>query len=157
MTADLSALVQAVDHVGIAVWDLDTAIEFHCQTFGLVVTHREENVEQGVSEAMLMPAGDIGEGAAVQLLAPLRPDSPIGGFLERSGPGLQQLAYRVGDVEAVAASLRLAGVRMLYEQAKRGTGGSLINFAHPKDTGGVLVELVQPPPGARQVDAPSPG
>lgn len=144
MSADLSARVQAVDHVGLAVFDLDEAIDFHCRTFGLVVTHREDNVEQGVSEAMLAPPGCSAEGAAVQLLAPLRPDSPIGAFLERSGPGLQQLAYRVDDVEAAAAALRQAGVRMLYERSRRGTAGSLINFAHPKDTGGVLIELVQP-------------
>jgi len=145
MTADLSPLVQAVDHVGIAVPDLEVAITFHCGTFGLQVTHREENAEQGVVEAMLAPAGGTGDGAAVQLLAPLRPDSPISAFLQRSGPGLQQLAYRVSDVEAAAASLRQAGVRVLYDHAKRGTGGSLINFAHPRDTGGVLIELVQPP------------
>jgi len=143
MTADLSALVQAVDHVGIAVPDLDAAIAFHCETFGLRVTHREENEDQGVVEAMLTPAAG-GDGAAVQLLAPLRPDCAIARFLERSGPGLQQLAYRVRDVEAAAARLREDGVRVLYDSPRRGTGGSLINFAHPKDTGGVLIELVQP-------------
>jgi methylmalonyl-CoA/ethylmalonyl-CoA epimerase len=148
MTTDLSGLVQAVDHVGIAVPDLEEAIAFHCETFGLVVTHREENEEQGVVEAMLAPPGADAQGAAVQLLAPLRPDSAIGAFLQRSGPGLQQLAYRVSDVEAAAARLRGAGVRVLYDAARRGTGGSLINFAHPKDTGGVLVELVQPAPSA---------
>lgn len=82
----------------------------------------------------------------MQLLAPLTPESTIAAFIGRSGPGLQQLAYRVADVEAAADSLRANGVRVLYAEAKVGTGGSMINFAHPKDTGGVLIELVQPVP-----------
>ena len=83
----------------------------------------------------------------MQLLAPLSPDSPIGKFLDRSGPGIQQMAYTVDDIETTSAELRAKGVRLLYDQAKRGTAGSLINFLHPKDAGGVLVELVQPGPG----------
>jgi len=103
--------------------------------------HREENEEQGVQEAMLA----VGPGAdRIQLLAPLRPDSTIARFLDRSGPGVQQVAYTVADVEAAAAALRERGVRLLYESPRRGTGGSRINFVHPKDTGGVLVELVEP-------------
>lgn len=151
MTDDFAVL--AVDHVGIAVPDLDAAIDFHCSTFGLEVTHREVNEEQGVAEAMLSPVATVGEsvssntasgGAAIQLLAPLTPESTIAAFIGRSGPGLQQLAYRVADVEAAATSLRGRGVRVLYAEAKVGTGGALINFVHPKDTGGVLIELVQP-------------
>ncbi len=142
MTDDFAVL--AVDHVGIAVPSLEAAIDFHCSTFGLEVTHREINEEQGVAEAMLSPVGSAAGGAAIQLLAPLTPESTIAAFIGRSGPGLQQLAYRVADVEAAAAALRLRGVRVLYAEAKVGTGGSLINFAHPKDTGGVLIELVQP-------------
>ncbi len=147
MTDDFAVL--AVDHVGIAVPDLDAAIDFHCRAFGLEVTHREVNEEQGVAEAMLSPVGTesggvSAGGAAIQLLAPLTPESTIAAFIGRSGPGLQQLAYRVGDVEAAATALRSRGVRVLYAEAKVGTGGSLINFAHPKDTGGVLIELVQP-------------
>ncbi|GAA2684473.1 MULTISPECIES: methylmalonyl-CoA epimerase [Actinosynnema] len=140
----LSGLVTAVDHVGIAVPDLDEAIAFHRDTFGLVVAHEEVNEEQGVREAMLRAPGDDGGGTAVQLLAPLSPKSTIAKFLDRSGPGLQQLAYRVSDVDAAAERLRAAGLRVLYASAKRGTGGSRVNFVHPKDAGGVLVELVEP-------------
>lgn len=134
--------VTAVDHVGIAVPDLDQAIEWYASTLGLVATHTETNEEQGVREAMLSAPGD--PGAAIQLLAPLRPDSPIGKFLERSGPGIQQMAYRVVDIDASCAVLRDKGVRLLYEEPRRGTAGSRINFLHPRDAGGVLVELVEP-------------
>jgi methylmalonyl-CoA/ethylmalonyl-CoA epimerase len=109
------------------------------------LVHEETNEEQGVREAM-MAVGT--SGSCVQLLAPLTPQSPIGRFLERSGPGLQQVAYRVEDVDAVADVLRGRGMRLLYPQARRGTAGSRINFIHPKDAGGVLVELVEPAPGA---------
>jgi methylmalonyl-CoA/ethylmalonyl-CoA epimerase len=134
--------VIAVDHVGIAVADLDAAIAWYRDTFGLVATHTEANEEQGVREAMLSAPGDA--GAAVQLLAPLRPDSAIGKFLDRNGPGVQQLAYRVADIDASCAALRDKGVRLLYDEPRRGTAGSRINFVHPKDAGGVLVELVEP-------------
>jgi methylmalonyl-CoA/ethylmalonyl-CoA epimerase len=134
--------VLAVDHVGIAVADLDAAIEWYGSTFGLVATHTETNEEQGVREAMLSAPGDA--GAAVQLLAPLRSDSAIARFLDRSGPGIQQLAYRVVDVDASCAALREKGLRLLYDEPRRGTAGSRINFVHPKDAGGVLVELVEP-------------
>jgi methylmalonyl-CoA/ethylmalonyl-CoA epimerase len=80
----------------------------------------------------------------IQLLAPLRPDSPIGKFLDRSGPGIQQMAYTVDDIRATADAMRAQGVRLLYDEPKSGTAGALINFVHPKDAGGVLVELVQP-------------
>jgi methylmalonyl-CoA/ethylmalonyl-CoA epimerase len=131
----------AIDHVGIAVADLDEAKEFYRRVFGMTVVHEEVNEEQGVREAMLA----VGEsGSCIQLLAPLRPDSPIGKFLHRNGPGIQQLAYRVSDVDAVADRLRASGVRVLYDRAKTGTAGSRVNFIHPKDAGGVLVELVEP-------------
>jgi methylmalonyl-CoA/ethylmalonyl-CoA epimerase len=91
---------------------------------------------------MLSAPGDA--GAAIQLLAPLRPDSPIGKFLDRNGPGLQQLAYRVTDIDAACSVLRDKGVRLLYEVPRRGTANSRINFVHPRDAGGVLVELVEP-------------
>lgn len=134
--------VVAVDHVGIAVPDLDEAIGWYSSTFGLVATHTETNEEQGVREAMLSAPGDT--GAAIQLLAPLRPDSPIGRFLDRSGPGIQQMAYRVIDIDASCAALRDQGIRLLYDEPRRGTAGSRINFVHPRDAGGVLVELVEP-------------
>jgi methylmalonyl-CoA/ethylmalonyl-CoA epimerase len=137
--------VIAVDHVGIAVADLDEAIDWYATTFGLVATHVETNEEQGVREAMLSAPGDA--GAAVQLLAPLRPDSAIGKFLDRSGPGIQQMAYRVADIEATCAALREKGMRLLYDEPRRGTADSRINFVHPKDAGGVLVELVEPATG----------
>jgi methylmalonyl-CoA/ethylmalonyl-CoA epimerase len=139
------ALVTGVDHVGIAVADLDRAIEWYAATFGLVATHTETNEEQGVREAMLSAPGDA--GAAIQLLAPLRADSPIGRFLDRNGPGIQQMAYRVADIDAACAALRSKGVRLLYDEPRRGTADSRINFVHPKDAGGVLVELVEPATG----------
>jgi methylmalonyl-CoA/ethylmalonyl-CoA epimerase len=132
-----------VDHVGIAVADLDEAIAWYARTLDLHCVHQEVNEEQGVREAMLA----VGDGETrIQLLAPLRPDSAIARFLDRSGPGIQQVAYTVDDVEAVAATLRERGLRLLYDTARRGTGGSRVNFVHPKDAGGVLVELVQPAP-----------
>ncbi|HEU4541257.1 MAG TPA: methylmalonyl-CoA epimerase [Jiangellaceae bacterium] len=138
----MTPLFAAVDHVGIAVADLDTAINWYQDTFGMKVTHQEINEEQGVREAMLA-VGTAG-GTQLQLLAPLRPDSPIARFLDRSGPGIQQIAYRVDDIEAVSAELESRGLRLLYEAPRRGTAGALINFIHPKDAGGVLVELIEP-------------
>jgi len=144
MQEALRGLVTAIDHVGIAVPDLDAAIAFHCDNFGLEVAHSEVNDEQGVREAMLRAPGDDGTGPAVQLLAPLNETSTIAKFIDRSGPGLQQLAYRVSDVDAAADALRAKGLRLLYEEARRGTSNSRVNFVHPKDAGGVLIELVEP-------------
>ena len=144
---ELRGFVTAIDHVGIAVPDLDAAIAFHREHFGLEVAHEEVNEEQGVREAMLRAPGDDGTGTAVQLLAPLTPESTIAKFIGRSGPGLQQLAYRVSDVDAAADALRAKGLRLLYDAARRGTSDSRVNFVHPKDAGGVLVELVEPAAG----------
>jgi len=105
------------------------------------LVHEEVNEDQGVREAMMAVGRS---GSCVQILAPLSPQSTIAKFLDRSGPGLQQVAYRVEDVDAVSAALRQRGVRLLYETPRRGTAGSRINFVHPKDAGGVLVELVEP-------------
>lgn len=135
-------LFEAIDHVGIAVPDYDEAIAFYRDVFGMQVTHEETNDDQGVREAMLAP-GSAG-GAALQILAPLSPESTIAKFLDRSGPGLQQLAYRVRSIEEVSEALRAKGLRLLYDAPRRGTAGSRINFVHPKDAGGVLVELVEP-------------
>ncbi|MGH3623606.1 MAG: methylmalonyl-CoA epimerase [Sciscionella sp.] len=140
----LRPFVTAIDHVGVAVADLDEAIEFHRENFGLDAAHTEENAEQGIREAMMRVPGDGGAGTAVQLLAPLNEESTITKFLGRKGPGLQHLAYRVSDVDAAADALREAGLRLLYPQARRGTSNSRVNFVHPKDAGGVLVELVEP-------------
>ncbi|WP_406688923.1 methylmalonyl-CoA epimerase [Saccharopolyspora sp. ID03-671] len=144
MRAELNDLVTAIDHVGIAVPDLDEAIAFQRDTFGLEVAHSEENEEQGVREAMLRAPGDVTGATQIQLLAPLREDSTIAKFLDKNGPGLQQLAYRVTDVEAAMAALKAKGLRLLYDAPRRGTADSRINFVHPKDAGGVLVELVEP-------------
>ena len=134
-----------IDHVGVAVVDLDEAVTYYEETFGMRKVHEEVNEEQGVREVM-MAVGD--SGSFVQLLAPLRPDSAIAKFLDRHGPGLQQVAYRVDDVDATCAQLRDRGVRLLYDEPRRGTNDSRINFIHPKDAGGVLVELVEPASGA---------
>ena len=136
-----AGLFTAIDHVGVAVPDYDAAVEFYGRVFGMRVVHEAVNEEQGVREAMLA-VGD--SGSCVQVLAPLSPTSTIARFLERSGPGVQQVAYRVDDVDAVGATLRERGVRLLYDAPRRGTAGSRVNFVHPKDAGGVLVELVEP-------------
>jgi methylmalonyl-CoA/ethylmalonyl-CoA epimerase len=141
MTAVPTPLFTAIDHVGVAVADLDEAIAFYRDTYGMTLAHEEVNEEQGVREAM-MAVGD--SGSCIQLLAPLSPESTIAKFLDRSGPGIQQMAYRVEDVDAVSAVLRERGMRLLYPEAKRGTSDSRINFIHPKDAGGILVELVEP-------------
>ena len=134
-------LFLCIDHVGVAVPDLDEAVAFYRDAFGMEVVHEETNEEQGVREAMVA----VGEsGSCIQLLAPLNEESTIAKFLDRSGPGLQQLAYRVTDVEQVSEILRSRGLRLLYDAPRRGTSDSRINFIHPKDAGGVLVELVQP-------------
>jgi methylmalonyl-CoA/ethylmalonyl-CoA epimerase len=132
-----------IDHVGIAVPDLDAAIERYRSAFGAVSVHEEVNEEQGVREAMLQ-VGD--SGSFIQLLAPLSPDTTIGKFLAKSGPGIQQVAFGVDDIEAAGEQIRSAGMRLLYDAPKRGTAGSKVNFVHPKDSGGVLIELVQSAP-----------
>jgi methylmalonyl-CoA/ethylmalonyl-CoA epimerase len=137
-----------IDHVGLAVPDLDEAIRFHTEVFGWRLLHRETNEEQGVEEAMIGTGSQLPESAQIQLLAPLREDSAIGKFLTKNGPGMQQLCYRVADLEHVSAVLRERGVRLLYPESKTGTGGARINFVHPKDAGGVLLELTEPPAAA---------
>ena len=138
-------MLTRIDHVGLAVPDLDEAIAFYARTFDVQVVHEEVNEEQGVREAML----DVGgSGACIQLLAPLSPESPIARFLDRSGPGVQQVAYGVDDIDAASAELRARGVRLLYDEPRRGTAGSRVNFVHPKDAMGVLVELVEAAPDA---------
>jgi methylmalonyl-CoA/ethylmalonyl-CoA epimerase len=141
----MQSLFTRIDHVGVAVADLDEAKDFYARTYGMTVAHEEVNEEQGVREAMLSVTGS--GGPYVQLLAPLRPDSPIGKFLDRNGPGVQQVAYGVDDIDTACAALRERGVRLLYPEPRRGTSNSRINFIHPKDAGGVLVELVE---GARE-------
>ncbi len=139
-----SALVTAIDHVGIAVPDLDAAIRWYHDHLGMIVLHEEVNEDQGVREAMLSVRGAAVGSAQIQLLAPLDEKSTIAKFIDTRGPGLQQLAYRTSDIEALSERLRADGVRLLYEAPRRGTADSRINFIHPKDAGGVLIELVEP-------------
>ncbi|GIH13496.1 methylmalonyl-CoA epimerase [Rugosimonospora africana] len=136
-----------IDHVGIAVPDLDDAIDFYRRVFGMRCVHQEANEEQGVREAMLAVGPGDGD-TCLQLLAPLSPSSTIAKFLDRSGPGIQQLAYTVADIDTACAVLRERGMRLLYDTPRTGTAGSRVNFVHPKSAGGVLVELVEPAAGA---------
>ena len=138
---DPGHLFTCIDHVGVAVPDLDEAVAIFRDTFGMQVTSEETNDDQGVREAMVTVGS---HGPPIQLLAPLNDQSAIARFLERSGPGLQQLACRVTDIEQVSTVLRERGLRLLYDQPRRGTANSRINFVHPKDAGGVLIELVEP-------------
>lgn len=131
----------AIDHVGVAVPDLDAAKAWYTDVLGMTVVHEEVNEEQGVREAMVA-AGD--GDTRIQLLAPLSSESTIAKFIDKKGPGLQQVAYRVEDIEQVMAELTAKGIRLLYEAPRRGTSGSRVNFIHPKYGGGVLIELVEP-------------
>lgn len=139
-----------IDHVGVAVSDFDAALDWYARVLGMVCTHEEINEAQGVREGMLSPASLVAAGGApssqaqLQVLAPLTPESTIAKFLDRNGPGMQQMAYRVSDLAAVTAHLQEQGVRLLYDAPRKGTAGSQINFLHPKDAGGILVELVEP-------------
>jgi methylmalonyl-CoA/ethylmalonyl-CoA epimerase len=130
--------------VGIAVPDLDAAIKWYHDHLGMIVLHEEVNEEQGVREAMLAVRGAPVGSSEIQLLAPLNEKSTIAKFIDTRGPGLQQLAYRVSDIDALSERLRADGLRLLYDTPKRGTANSRINFIHPKDAGGVLIELVEP-------------
>lgn len=139
-----TALITAIDHVGVAVADLDAAIKWYHDYLGMIVLHEEVNEGQGVREAMLSVRGAPVGSAQLQLMAPLDETSPIAKFLDKRGPGIQQLAYRVSDIDALTERLRDQGIRLLYDAPRRGTANSRINFIHPKDAGGVLVELVEP-------------
>jgi methylmalonyl-CoA/ethylmalonyl-CoA epimerase len=129
-----------LDHVGIAVRDLDAAVERYRRTLGLAPTHRERVEDQGVEE-VLFPVGD----SFIQLLGALGPDTPVGAFLAKRGPGVHHVAYRVEDVAAALARLSDEGVRLIDDVPRRGSRGTLIAFVHPRDMEGVLVELVQVP------------
>src|SRR6185312_2062102 len=139
-----SALVTALDHVGIAVADLDAAIAWFHDHLGMIVLHEEVNDDQGIREAMLSVRGAPVGSAQVQLMAPVDDSSAIAKFLDKRGPGLQQMAYRVSDLDQLSTRLQDQGVRLIYDAPRRGTSDSRINFIHPKDAGGVLIELVEP-------------
>lgn len=127
-----------IDHVGIAVADLEAAVERYRTTLGLEPSHRERMEDQGVEEVLF----EVG-GSFVQLLGALGPDTPVGRFLERRGEGVHHVGYRVDSVAEALERLRAAGVRLIDETPRRGSRGTTIAFVHPKDMGGVLVELVQ--------------
>jgi len=131
-------LLRDVDHVGIAVADLEAAIEEHRRAFGVEPAHRERVEHQGVDEVLFR----IGT-SFVQLLGSLGPDTPVGRFLARRGEGIHHIAYRVDDVEAALAALRDAGVRLIDETGRPGSRGTTVAFVHPSAMRGVLVELVQ--------------
>ena len=139
-----TALVTAIDHIGIAVPDLDAAIKWYHDHLGMIVLHEEVNEDQGIREAMLSVRGAAVGSAQVQLMAPLDENSTIAKFLDKRGPGLQQFAYRVSDLDALSERLREQGIRLIYDAPRVGTSNSRINFIHPKDGGGVLIELVEP-------------
>ena len=128
-----------IDHVGVAVTDLDAAIALYEQQYAMSLVHRETVTEQGV-EAVLL---DVGENH-VELLAPLADDTPVGKFLAKKGPGLHHVAYQVADIDAALASLRDAGVRMIDTEPRVGIRRSRVAFLHPGASGGVLTELVEP-------------
>jgi methylmalonyl-CoA/ethylmalonyl-CoA epimerase len=131
-----------LDHVGLAVADLDAAVTLYTDVLGLVARHRETNPDQGVVEVMLSPAAETPD-TQLQLVAALDEHSPVHRFLARRGPGLHHLAYAVHDVRNASDVLLRRGLRLIYDAPRAGTRGSLINFVHPKDTGGVLIELVE--------------
>ena len=131
-----------VDHIGVAVEDLDAAIALHVEAYGMGVAHREVIEEQGV-EAVLL---DVGENH-VELLRPLNAETPVGRFLSKRGPGLHHVAYQVTDVQATLDTLRDRGLRLIDEAPRTGIRGSRVAFLHPDSSGGVLTEIVQPPKG----------
>ena len=131
-----------IDHIGVAVEDLDAAIALHETTYGMALAHREVVEDQGV-EAVLL---DVGENH-VELLRPLADDTPVGRFLASRGPGLHHVAYQVGDIEAALAALKAQGARLIDETPRTGIRSSRVAFVHPKSSGGVLTEIVQPAEG----------
>ena len=134
-----------IDHIGVAVEEIEPALELYRDKFELVLAHREVVQEQGV-EAVLL---DVGEGH-VELLAPLGAETPVGRFLSRQGPGLHHVAYQVADIEATLLALKEAGIELIDEQPRTGIRGSRVAFMHPRATGGVLSEIVEPLAGSEE-------
>jgi methylmalonyl-CoA epimerase len=128
-----------IDHIGVAVEDLEQAVALYSERLGMPEQHRETVEEFGVRAVLL----GIGEGH-VELLEPLEGDSAVGRFLERNGPGLHHVAYQTDDIDAALEAMRAAGMRLIDEEARVGIRGSRVAFLHPKSTGGVLTELVEP-------------
>jgi methylmalonyl-CoA/ethylmalonyl-CoA epimerase len=134
-------MLSAIDHIGVAVEDIEAALALYEGPLQLPLVHRETVVEQGVEAALL----DVGE-SHVELLQPLAPDTAVGRFLAQRGPGLHHVAYRVDDVEQTLSELAEAGMRLIDERPRTGIRGSRVAFVHPASTGGVLTEIVQPAP-----------
>jgi methylmalonyl-CoA/ethylmalonyl-CoA epimerase len=131
-----------IDHIGVAVQDLEEAVALYSERLGMEIQHRETVEEQGV-EAVLLGVGE----SHVELLEPLAPDTAVGKFLARSGPGLHHVAYGTDDIQSAIDSARSAGLRLIDEEPRTGIRGSRVAFLHPKSTGGVLTELVEAPEG----------
>jgi methylmalonyl-CoA epimerase len=131
-----------IDHIGVAVEDIDAAIALYEESFEMTLAHRETVSSQGV-EAVLL---DVGEGH-VELLAPLGPDTPVGKFLSKSGEGLHHVAYAVQDIDDVLARIAAAGIKLIDSEPRTGIRGSRVAFLHPRSTGGVLTEIVEPAEG----------
>ena len=129
----------SMDHIGVAVEDLEEAVALYRDRLGMREQHRETVEEQGVHAVLL----EIGQ-AHVELISPIRPEGSVARFLERNGPGLHHVAYRTDDIEATLRGLVSAGLRMIDEEPRIGIGGSRVAFVHPKSTGGVLTEIVEP-------------
>ena len=133
------AMLSAIDHVGVAVESIDDALALYRDQLGMPLVHRETVTEQGVNAALL----DVGDGH-IELLQPLGPDTAVGKFLSRRGPGLHHVAYRVDSVQAALNACAAAGMRLIDETPRTGIRGSRVAFLHPASTGGVLTEIVQP-------------
>jgi len=128
-----------IDHVGVAVEDLDAALELYARDFDMREQHRETVEEQGV-EAVLLEVGD----GHVELIKPLGPDTGVGKFIAKNGPGLHHVAYATDDIDAALGAVREAGLKLIDEQPRIGIRKSRVAFLHPRSTGGVLTELVEP-------------
>lgn len=140
-------MLTRIDHIGIACHDLDATVEFYKATYGFTDAHFEVNEEQGVRECMLK-INETGDGAAsyLQLIEPIREDSAVAKWLAKNGEGVHHIAFGTADVDTEAAGIKEKGVRVLYEEPRRGSMGSRITFLHPKDCHGVLTELVTSAP-----------
>jgi methylmalonyl-CoA/ethylmalonyl-CoA epimerase len=132
-----------IDHIGVAVEEIEPALELYRDSFRLELAHREVVEEQGV-EAVLLDAGEN----HVELLAPLGPDTPVGRFLAAKGPGLHHVAYQVTDIDATLQALKNAGLQLIDQEPRTGIRESRVAFLHPRSTGGVLTEIVQPAAGS---------
>jgi methylmalonyl-CoA/ethylmalonyl-CoA epimerase len=139
LASRLPAVLDRIDHIGVATDDLEGALALYEGTLGMPVAHRETVESQGV-EAVLL---DVGEGH-VELLSPLGPETPVGKHLDKRGPGLHHVAYAVGDIDKVLGQLKEAGVELIDSEARVGIRESRVAFVHPRSTGGVLTEIVEP-------------